>query len=190
MREYLKGAAYALVAVAVLLSAARLMARPMPQPAPCSTKQLVSTVIKTTRPTMGALEHDFWVSAILSAAQAEGAPPVVLAALVSVESRFKGHLVSHKGAKGAAQVMPLWLEKHKGVDLMEIEPNLQLGARILAHYVEKCGSTESALRCYVAGPKNQAGAQWYADRVLARVAVATSKACAVPGTTATARTEA
>lgn len=148
----------------------------------CSPTQVVETIIRNERPQMGELERAFWLQAITKAAADAGAPPAVFASQVAQESRFKGHVVSHKGAKGAAQIMDVWLKEHKGVDLMEIEANLSLGAKILVQYIDKCGGLEGGLRCYAAGPKNQKGAQWYADRVLARVALAATGACAVPGT--------
>lgn len=156
---------------------AKLVAKPT-----CSPTQIVETIIRNERPKMGDLERRFWLNAITKAAAEAGAPPAVFASQVAQESRFKGHVVSHKGAKGAAQIMDVWLKEHKGVDLMEIEANLSLGAKILVHYTGKCGGLEGGLRCYAAGPGNQSGAQWYADRVLARVALAATGACAVPGT--------
>lgn len=148
----------------------------------CSPTQIVETIIRNERPQMGELERRFWLNAITKAAAEAGAPPVVFASQVAQESRFKGHVVSHKGAKGAAQIMDVWLKEHKGVDLMEIEANLSLGAKILTQYINECGGIEGGLRCYAAGPKNQSGAQWYADKVMARVALAATGACAVPGT--------
>ena len=152
------------------------------KPLTCAPTQLVETIIRNERPQMGDLERRFWLHAITKAAAEAGAPPVIFASQVAQESRFKGHVVSHKGAKGASQIMDVWLKEHKGVDLMEIEANLSLGAKILTQYISECGGIEGGLRCYAAGPKNQSGAQWYADRVLARVSLAATGACAVPGT--------
>lgn len=172
-----------LLVVFGLVSLADMAAGQIAPVAPtCAPTQIVETIIRNERPKMGDLERKFWLNAITKAAAEAGAPPVVFASQVAQESRFKGHVVSHKGAKGAAQIMDVWLKEYKGVDLMEIEANLALGAKILVHYTDKCGGIEGGLRCYAAGPKNQRAAQWYADRVLARVALAATGACAVPGT--------
>jgi soluble lytic murein transglycosylase-like protein len=127
---------------------------------------------------MGPDEIVFWGRAIKKAANKNGVSPSLLAALVAQESKFRGHLVSGAGAKGASQVMPLWTQSLcKGVDLMEIESNLNCGAAVLAQYIKEGKSVPAGLRRYVAGPNGEAKAQWYSDQILARLMVASSAVC-------------
>lgn len=154
---------------------------------PCSADRLVTAIVQIERPKMGELERAFWVRAVTAAAGDAGVSPVVFAAQVAQESGFRGRAVSTHGAKGAAQIMSVWLKKHPGVDLLEIEANLHVGAKILAQYMTECGGLEGGLRCYAAGPKNQKAAQWYANGVLARVATAVLGQCSIPGLTGESR---
>jgi len=63
--------------------------------------------------------------------------PVVVLALVTVESKFEPHAVSRTGALGLMQVMPFWMKEigHPSDDLFDIPTNLAYGCAILRHYL-------------------------------------------------------
>lgn len=127
---------------------------------------------------MGPLEREFWQKAIVQAAAKHNLPAEVVTAKIAQESGFRAHLVSNKGAKGASQLMPLWV---KGFDPFEIEANLNKGAEILAYELKSVnGDMYRALRRYNGGGPN--GEKWsetevYAAKILTRVYVAQQAVC-------------
>jgi soluble lytic murein transglycosylase-like protein len=99
--------------------------------------------------------------------------PLLILAVMAVESRYNPVAESTVGAKGLMQVIPKFhLEKlmdHGGEQtLLEPEVNIQVGARILREYQRRFGDTETALQMY-AGAFDEPTAQ-YAAKVLAEKA--------------------
>ena len=121
-------------------------------------------------------------SAAFSAAQVRGIDPTLVLAVAAVESKFKPRAVNPStGAKGLMQVVAKWhQDKVLGVggepSLLLIAPNINVGADILAEYVDaEGGNVTGALGHYLGA----AGADSYVKRVrlemahLARVLKAT-----------------
>lgn len=77
------------------------------------------------------------------AADKQGVDPVLLLALVGVESSFNPKAVSHANARGLTQVIAKWHPEKvqpltaQGKSIMEPEANIHLGAQILAEYQRK-----------------------------------------------------
>jgi len=90
--------------------------------------------------------------------------PVLVLALIEVESRFDRYAVSRAGAQGLMQIMSFWKEEIGRSDdnLINTETNLRYGTTILAHYlnVAKGDITEALSRYNGSHPKT-----WYAERV-------------------------
>lgn len=150
----------------------------------CNDVSVVSYIITNNgRSNMGVLEKEFWNKAIFSSAQKYNISPVIFASLVSEESKFTGHLVSYKGAVGAAQVMPAWTinqgapEDCKKINLQNIENNLLCGAAIIRYELDKSKDLVTALRFYVAGPRGEKYAAWYAENILMRANSAIVAVC-------------
>ena len=96
--------------------------------------------------------------------------PLLILAVMAVESRYNPVAESVVGAKGLMQVMPKFhLEKlleHGGeTALLEPEVNIQVGALILRDYLRRFGETETALQMY-GGAFDEPTSQ-YANKVLA-----------------------
>jgi len=98
------------------------------------------------------------ISSIVSSAYRAGAEhrvdPLLILAVVAIESRFNPLAQSVFGAKGLMQIMPKYhqdkLSEHGGdTALLEPEINIQVGTRILREYLRRSGETESALQMYV-----------------------------------------
>jgi len=85
--------------------------------------------------------------------------PLVMLALVSVESSFDFQVISSKGAYGGTQVKCSdWkdkLKKEKIIDscrdLFDPITSLKAGEWILEYYINKCGSLDKGLRGYLSG---------------------------------------
>ena len=96
--------------------------------------------------------------------------PLLVLAVMAVESRYNPVAESALGAKGLMQVIPKFhLEKlleHGGDSaLLEPEVNIQVGTQILREYLRRFGETETALQMY-AGAFDEPTSQ-YAFKVLA-----------------------
>jgi soluble lytic murein transglycosylase-like protein len=147
----------------------------------CNPRAVAEQILINERPQMGGIERSFWLDVMAKHFEPRGISVSLAAALGGQESKFRPHLVSPAGARGAWQVMPnIWVgtaECAKGMDLFEVEGNAGCASRILARYVHEGRSVEAGLRRYAAGPHGQSKAQWYANEVMARLARATEMAC-------------
>lgn len=95
--------------------------------------------------------------------------PLLILAVISIESSFNPLAVSTHGAKGLMQVMPRWhadkLDAVGGEEkVFELEPNILVGARILKEYLIPTGEVSDALQRYLGASDEQQAAE-YSDRV-------------------------
>lgn len=93
-------------------------------------------------------------SLISQHAEANGLPPVLLEALVSVESSFNPSAVSSAGAQGLTQLMPATARSLGVTDPFDPNQNLSGGARYLAAMMREFKELPLALAAYNAGPGN------------------------------------
>lgn len=96
--------------------------------------------------------------------------PLLILAIIAVESRFNPIAESAFGAKGLMQIIPRFhmekLAQHGGADaLLDPAVNIQVGAQVLREYLRRFGETTIALQMY-AGAMDEATSQ-YASKVLA-----------------------
>ncbi|MGH8705206.1 MAG: transglycosylase SLT domain-containing protein [Burkholderiales bacterium] len=96
--------------------------------------------------------------------------PLLILAVMAIESRYNPVAESSLGARGLMQVIPKFhLEKlweHGGESaLLDPEVNIHVGAQILREYMRRFGETETALQMY-AGAFDEPTSQ-YARKVLA-----------------------
>jgi len=95
--------------------------------------------------------------------------PLLILAVMAVESRFNPVAESSLGAKGLMQVLPKYhqdkLAEHGG-DAALLDPalNIEIGTRILRDYLHRAGETQSGLQMYV-GAFDEPTSQ-YAGKVL------------------------
>ena len=77
--------------------------------------------------------------------------PILVRAVIQVESSFDPMCVSHRGARGLMQLMP---ETAQALRLEGDDPaaNVLAGARYLRQLLDRFGSVELALAAYNAGP--------------------------------------
>ena len=96
--------------------------------------------------------------------------PLLILAVMAVESRYNPVAESSMGAKGLMQVIPKFhadkLVEHGGEGaLLDPQVNIQIGAQILREYLRRFGETETALQMY-AGAFDEPNSS-YAFKVLA-----------------------
>jgi soluble lytic murein transglycosylase-like protein len=98
-----------------------------------------------------ATEH--MVVTAYRAAQRVGLDPLLVLAVISVESRFNPIAESGMGAKGLMQIIPKYhrakLLEHGGDEaVLDPQSNILVGARILQEYVYRTGTLEAGLQSY------------------------------------------
>jgi len=110
------------------------------------------------------------VGATFEASRQVGIDPLLVLAVMAVESRFNPIAESEFGAKGLMQVIPKhhWdkVEELGGLQAV-LDPmnNILIGARILKQYIRQSGSVESALQTYNGSLAD--GTNQYAQKVIA-----------------------
>jgi len=90
--------------------------------------------------------------------------PMLVLAVINVESNFDRFAVSNAGARGLMQVMPFWIDVigQPQDNLFDIETNLRYGCAILSLYLQKeKNDTTRALARY----NGSQGKVWYPMRV-------------------------
>lgn len=110
------------------------------------------------------------VAAAHEAAAPAGLDPLLVLAVIAVESRFNPLAESSMGAKGLMQIIPRFhrakLAAHGGDDaVLDPESNVRVGTLILGEYVRRMGTLEAGLQLYN-GASRDASAQ-YAQKVMA-----------------------
>jgi len=111
-----------------------------------------------------------FVSTAYRAGQRFAVDPLLILAVMAVESRYNPVAESNVGAMGLMQVLPKFhldkLSEHGGQEaLLDPDVNIEVGTQILREYLKRFGETETALQMY-AGAIDEPTSQ-YASKVLA-----------------------
>jgi soluble lytic murein transglycosylase-like protein len=113
-----------------------------------------------------------YVAAAYRAGKEHSLDPLLILAVMAVESRYNPVAESTVGAKGLMQVIPKYhldkLTDHGGEHaLLEPEVNIEVGAQILREYQRRFQDTETALQMYAGAfdePTSQYAAKVFAEK--------------------------
>jgi soluble lytic murein transglycosylase-like protein len=110
------------------------------------------------------------VGAADRAAGQVGLDPLLVLAVIAVESRFNPIAESGMGAKGLMQIIPKYhraklLERGGEGAVLDPESNIHVGTRILQEYVYRTGSLEAGLQFYNGASRDESAQ--YAQKVMA-----------------------
>ena len=110
------------------------------------------------------------VDAAWRAADTANLDPLLVLAVISIESRFNPLAESPYGAKGLMQIIPRYHRKRIAAQggeaaLLEPEANINVGTQILQEYVHRTGTIEAGLQYYVGSFSD--GSAGYAQKVMA-----------------------
>jgi soluble lytic murein transglycosylase-like protein len=105
-----------------------------------------------------------------NSAREAGLDPLLIVAMMAVESSFNPYAESHMGAQGLMQVIPRWHRDKIGEDAGEdalFDPllNVQVGTQVLVEGLQRYGTLQAALQ-YYGGARNDPEAR-YSKKVLA-----------------------
>ena len=97
-----------------------------------------------------------------------GVDPLLIVAVIAVESRFNPIAQSATGAMGLMQIIPRYhvnkLEATAGQSVLDPPRNIELGARVLKEYIKRGGTEVAGLQLYNGASDDETNA--YAERVL------------------------
>jgi soluble lytic murein transglycosylase-like protein len=146
-------------------------AAPVETAAEREQRQVTEHIAKRYRVAESAIAQ--FVSIAYRAGEEHRVDPLLILAVMAIESRYNPVAESVVGAKGLMQVMPKYHQKklldHGGEHaVLEYEVNIQVGAQILREYSRRFGDLETALQMY-AGALDEPTSQ-YANKVLAEKA--------------------
>jgi soluble lytic murein transglycosylase-like protein len=141
-----------------------------PEPEPIDATQQALVVHLSKRFFIAPAVTERMVLAAHRAAAEVGLDPLLVLAVISIESRFNPIAESVMGAKGLMQIIPKYhLDKLRaagGEDaVFDPESNIQVGTRILQEYVYRTGTLEAGLQFYNGAFRD--GTAQYAHKVLA-----------------------
>jgi len=113
---------------------------------------------------------DMLVELAYTAAYEQKIDPLLVLAVMAIESRFNPLAESRVGAKGLMQVLPKAngdkFHAHGGLDaVLNPVANIQVGAKILKDFIRRGGSVEAGLKLYV-GAGNMTTDLGYGNKVL------------------------
>ena len=97
------------------------------------------------------LERTPYGEIISRVSQAHGVDPLLVRALIQVESNYKPRAKSHRGAMGLMQLMPSTAREYRVRNPYDPKANIEAGIKHLKSLIERFG-VEVALAAYNAGP--------------------------------------
>ena len=158
-------AVFACAPAATDLSTAAAQPEESPDP---EQQVLVAHLSKRFYVASAAIER--MVAAAHRAGREVGLDPLLVLAVISIESRFNPIAESGMGAKGLMQIIPKYhLDKLRAAGgeeaVFDPESNIHVGARILQEYVYRTGTLEAGLQQYNGAWRDHSAA--YAGRVMA-----------------------
>jgi membrane-bound lytic murein transglycosylase B len=120
---------------------------PHPDPAPPAPEP---TAAQPATGRGAQLRDTAYAGLITAAAEAHGVDPILVQALIQVESNYKPRARSSKGAMGLMQLMPSTAREYKVRNAYDPKANINAGVQKLAGLIEKWG-IDLALAAYNAG---------------------------------------
>jgi soluble lytic murein transglycosylase-like protein len=128
---------------------------PLPAPQPRSATYLPPPATHPRAKKRLSLEQRQrrWWPEVRRLSRRHGLDPALVMGVIQVESRFKGRAVSHRGALGLMQIVPLTAEELGLEDPLDPQANLEAGVRYLARLKRYFkGDRRLFLAAYNAGP--------------------------------------
>ena len=97
------------------------------------------------------LRDNVYSELIAAAAQTHGVDPILVQALIQVESNYQPRARSHKGAMGLMQLMPATAREYNVRNVYDPKSNIDAGVRKLKSLIDKYKVFDLALAAYNAG---------------------------------------
>ncbi len=127
---------------------------PYPEPAPAVVPQQAAAPVAAADPgeALALLDSTPYGEIIASMSQAHGVNPMLVRALIQVESGYQPKARSTKGAMGLMQLMPSTAKEYNVRNPYEPKANIEAGIKHLKALIDRFGGgVELALAAYNAG---------------------------------------
>ena len=121
---------------------------PEPQPEPAQEIQRPDAVPAVDP---GLLEQTPYGEIISAMSEAHGVDPMLVRALIQVESNYKARAKSHRGAMGLMQLMPATAREYRLRNPYDPKANIAAGVKHLKSLIDRLGGVPLALAAYNAG---------------------------------------
>lgn len=125
----------------------KIEADEVPYPEPLPNALSVDAVLQAPGEVLGSTPY---AEIIAAASEAHGVDPLLVRALIQVESNYKARARSRKGAMGLMQIMPSTAREYKLRNPFDPKTNVAAGVRHLKGLIDRWG-VELALAAYNAG---------------------------------------
>ena len=122
----------------------------VPHPDPVVETPAPAAVEQSTGDTRSVLDATPYGEIISAMSQAHGVDPLLVRALIQVESNYQPRARSSKGAMGLMQLMPQTVREYKLRNPYDPKSNIEVGIKRLRSLIDKWG-VELALAAYNAG---------------------------------------
>lgn len=125
---------------------------PYPEPLAAATEPVVERVASGGgRIGQALLQSTPYGEIIASVSELHGVDPLLVRALIQVESGYRPTARSHKGAMGLMQLMPSTAREYKVHNPYEPRANIEAGIKHLKTLIDRLGSVALGLAAYNAG---------------------------------------
>jgi hypothetical protein len=122
---------------------------PKPEPKPEQAVKAVTPEDGKVDPAL--LEKTPYGEIIAAMSEAHGVNPMLVRALIQVESNYKPKARSHKGAMGLMQLMPSTARAYNVRNPYDPKSNISAGVKHLKSLLDRLGTVDLALAAYNAG---------------------------------------
>jgi hypothetical protein len=126
----------------------KIVSDEVPYPDPATVVEQVPQLPASPGAVLEATPYGEIIAAI---SEAQGVDPLLVRALIQVESNYRPTAKSPKGAMGLMQLMPSTVKTYQVRNPFDPRANIEAGIKHLKALIEKWGTTEMALAAYNAG---------------------------------------
>jgi Transglycosylase SLT domain len=129
----------------------RIVPDEVPHPDPAEEAAAAAAQQQAKPDLSSVLQSTPYGELISSVAEAHGVDPLLVRALIQVESGYKPRARSNKGAMGLMQIMPSTARAYNVRNPFDPKANIEAGISHLKDLLDRLGKTELALAAYNAG---------------------------------------
>ena len=125
----------------------RIVADEVPHPDPAPAAQADASDVRDT----SILQSTPYGEIISALSEAHGVDPLLVRALIQVESNYQARARSSKGAMGLMQIMPATAREYRVRNPYDPRTNIEVGVKRLKDLLDRWGAVDLALAAYNAG---------------------------------------
>jgi membrane-bound lytic murein transglycosylase B len=124
---------------------------PYPEPPPPAAEQAPAPTSEPVAKPGAGLRETAYSALIAAAAETHGVNPILVQAVIQVESNYQPRARSHKGAMGLMQIMPATAREYRVRNAYDPATNIAAGVKKLKGLLDTFKDTALALAAYNAG---------------------------------------